>query len=221
VEFKGFVGRINTKSGDGWTLYSAKIQKADGSEYKEWVSFGFEEQFEAFNVKEGDYVKIETQNIKGNERAQTVKKLKNPPEKPAPVERNSGGNSGFKGNKGGKKFDGSGIQNRTNPVDVERMSYANARDAAIKVVALLLSEKALPLSKADTKAGEQKRFAEITAMIDKLTVQFQKDGVSLRVLESVADSRVAAKEPAPLPDDSEEEEELDEEEETEEEEEEE
>jgi hypothetical protein len=218
MEFKGFVGRINTKSGDGWTLYSAKIQKADGSEYKEWVSFGFEEQFETFNVKEGDYVKIETQNIKGNERAQTVKKLKNPPEKPAPVERNSGGNSGFKGNKGG----GNGFKKQpTNPEDVARISYANARDHAIQVVALLLEQKALPLSKADTKAGEQKRFAEITAMIDKLTVQFQKDGVSLRVLESVADSRVPAKAPAPLPDESEEddEEEVEEEEETEEEEE--
>lgn len=210
MEFKGFVGKINEKSGQGsrgpWTLYSTKIAKPDGTEYPQWITFGFD----APTVKEGDYVKIETEkDDRNNEKVVSVKKLKNPPERKAVEKKSSGG---FRGNGGGNKFDGSGIQNRSNPADVERMSYANARDHAIKVVELLLAQNALPLSKTATKAGEAKRFSEITAMIDKLTVQFQKDGVSLRLLETVADGRAvaedkAAKKVEPLPDDSDEDEE--------------
>jgi hypothetical protein len=212
MEFKGFVGRINQKNApDGsWTLYSTKIQKPDGSEYDQWVSFGFEPPA----VKEGDYVKILTKTERGSERAQEVKKLKNPPERPAPPQRAAGTGAPRRGG-GGGNFK----KSPTNPEDVQRISYASARTAAIDVVKMLIDAKALPLSKADSKAGETKRFAEIMAAIDKFTVQFQKDGVSLRILESIADARaVETKKPAPLPD-SEEEEVEDEEEETEEEEE--
>jgi hypothetical protein len=228
MEFKGFVGKINTKTGNGargsWTLYSTKIQKPDGAEYPEWVTFGFDEP----DVKEGDYVKIETQkDDRGNEKVVSVKKLKNPPERPAKPSAPARTGGSNRGSAGGNRFDGTGIQNRSNPADVERMSYANARDAAIKVVTLLLANGALPLSKTQTKAGEAKRFAEITAAIDKLTVQFQRDGVTLRLLDLVADARAVETKVSPLPDDAdgdekdeeeEEEEDTDEEEEEEEEE---
>lgn len=197
--YEGFVAKINTKDGRGkrgpWTLYTGKIEKADGTEYPDWVSFGFD----APPFKEGDYiafdVEVEGDRVKAVKG--TFKKPKNPPQR----QRKGGGggqqaasgggqkkaSGGSYSSSGGGKFDGTGIQNRTNPVDAQRMGLTASRTAALEAVSILLANGALPLTKAGTKAGEAARYEEITKALDKLTVRFYQDVVTGRLLETVAD----------------------------------
>lgn len=84
-----------------------------------------------------------------------------------------------------------------------RIRYQNARSAAIEVIGLLLQHDALPASAAKTKAGQAKRFEEVTAAVDKLTVQYFNDTGTLRLLESVADGGLSQPTTAPLPPDTE------------------
>lgn len=202
--FTGFVARIGHKTGNGsrgpWNLYSVKIEKEDGEEYKDWISLGFRD--EPPSIKEGEYITLEAeQDDKGRYTYVdgTARKPKNPPARKARAGSNGGGaggqnRQGYRGGnggggfRGGQKFDGTGIQNRSNPEDVKRMSYANARSAAIEVIALLLEHKALPVSAASGKAAEAKRFDEVLKAIDKLTVEYYHDGVELRKLNTVADA---------------------------------
>jgi hypothetical protein len=67
------------------------------------------------------------------------------------------------------------------------IQYQAARNAAIEVVKILGSAKALPITGAATKAGEAKRYDEILAIVDKLTVRFNFDTETLRVLDTVQD----------------------------------
>jgi hypothetical protein len=204
--FKGFVGRINEKSGTGrkgrWTLYSTKLQDANGEDSTDWLSFGFEKP----NVKAGDYVKVTVEEVDGRERVTEVKKLKNPPARAA----TSGGS--------GSASSDSGMSKQSS------IHYQNSRTAAIETVKLLIEADALALPKAATKPGEAKRFAIIEAAIDKFTVRYYNDLETMRLLETVADSGVTNSAPdSPLPpdadgDDDEDEDEAEEEEEEEEEE---
>lgn len=193
---KGFVLRAESKNGTSkngraYTLYSALIENVDGSEFG-WVGFGFD----GLPFNEGDYVEFEVEEKNG--RKQFIKgtgsKPKNPPaRKVKEVETKAEG----------KVSSVDGYNRQTNPIDAARMTYANSRDAAIAVVELLLANKALPLSKTDTKAGEAKRFEEITAAIDKLTVQYTKDGLTQRLFDVVADAgegRVSTKPDGDIPD---------------------
>jgi hypothetical protein len=101
------------------------------------------------------------------------------------------------------RYDGTGIQNRTNPEDAKRMSFANARMSAIELVKVLLTHDGLPVSGAKTKAGQASRFDEITAAVDKLAVKYYNDGMTLRLLETVADTVTDNKPDGKLPDDEE------------------
>jgi hypothetical protein len=207
-EFKGFVVKLTEKrsppeSKRKWILYSVKLEKRDGTEYEDWVSLGFDDP----GLKEGDYVAFQASQENGRWRAdpKTIQKSKNPPARASRGSASAGSQSGPAGTSsasvgGGNRFDGTGIQNRTNPEDARRMAYANARSAAIEVARLLIETKGLPFTKADTKAGEAKRFDEITAGIDKLTVKFFNDGVSLRLLETVADTAPSTAPDGELPD---------------------
>lgn len=191
----GFVDKIKTREGSGargpWKSDSAAIQPSSGGSGK-WVNFGFRQNpNDNFPLKEGDFIEVEAEMVNGYLTAVkgTLKRPKNPPEKPK-AQNSSRGN--FQGNRGGgysggQKFDGTGIQNRTNPEDAKRMSYANARSTAVDVLKLLIENKAIPLSAASGKASEAKRYEEVMAALDKLTVRFHNDGLSLRLLESVAD----------------------------------
>lgn len=184
---KGFVGRINEKEGRGkrgpWTLYSTKLQDANGEDSSDWISFGFDRP----NVKEGDYVKVTLDTVDGRDRVVEVKKLKNPPARSA-------------ASSSSKASSGSGDA----PSKQSSIHYQNSRTAAIEAVRLLIESDALELPKAGTKPSQAKRFAVIVAAIDKLTVQYFNDLESMRLLETVADAgAIDTKPDAPLPDDSE------------------
>src|SRR5271166_3611836 len=171
--FKGFVAAINTKSGKSskgkaWTAYSVKIEKEDGTEYDKWISLGFDEP----SIKKGDYVKITTEtNEKGYENVTEdgINKVKN-----APARMGKGGDAPSSANVGGK-----GTQ--------QSIHYQNSRNLAVAVLAVLNDKDALPLTSAKGKAGEVKRYEEIMALVDKLTVRFFYDAETLRLLTTVAD----------------------------------
>lgn len=185
--FKGFVGKINTKTGTGrrgpWTLYSTKLQDERGEDSSDWLSFGFDKP----NVSEGDYVKVTVeQDANGRDKVTEVKKLKNPPARAAA--RYSGTTSSDSASGGTTKQ--------------SSIHYQNSRTAAIEVVKLLVEQDALgDLPKTGTKPAQAKRFAIITAAIDKLTIQYFNDLETMRLTETVADAGALDTKPdADLPD---------------------
>lgn len=188
--FKGFVGRINEKTGRGkrgpWSLYSTKLQDERGEDSTDWLSFGFDKP----NVSEGDYVKVTVdKDDNGYDKVVEVKKLKNPPARTA-AESKAAASSGSTNSADG-------------PSKQSSIHYQNSRTAAIQAVSLLIEADALELPKAGTKPSQAKRFAVIVAAIDKLTVQYFNDLESMRLLATVADAGVIDTKPdAPLPDDA-------------------
>lgn len=188
-EFKGFVVRINVKEGRGkrgpWKAYSAKLEREDGTEYDEWLSLGFE----APSFKEGDFVKL---NAAKDDRGymkvdpDSVKVAKNPPAR-AKGEGKGGDSSrgNYSGGKGG-------------------VDWNSATARAIELAGLLLTHDALPISAQKGKAAEAKRYEEIVAAVDKLTVKLYNDSLSLRLLETVADTVDDKKPDGPLPDEQDE-----------------
>ena len=167
-EFKGFVKKINVKQGQGkrgpWSAYSVKLEKENGNEYEEWLSSGFE----APNFKEGEYVVINAeQNDKGYWTIRDSKVLKN---SPAKATTGSAGQAA------------AGTSSRESTIH-----YQSSRKDAIEVLKLLTDLDALPLSAAKTKAGEVKRYEEVMALVDKLTVRFYYDVETKRILETVID----------------------------------
>lgn len=184
--FKGFVAAINSKSGrtskgKSWTVYSMKVEKEDGTEYDKWISCGFTEP----DVKKGDYVKITTEtNEKGYENAVDggIKKLKNAPARVG---------------KGGDSASGKNVSSSTQ----QSIHYQNSRNLAVAVLGILNDKDALPLSAAKTAAGAAKRYEEIMALVDKLTVRFFYDAETLRLLTSVTDEGKPAAADGELPED--------------------
>jgi hypothetical protein len=169
--FQGFLTKLTSKSGSGkrgpWTVYSGRVEKDDGTEYDNWLGFGFDSP----PCKEGDYVKIEAEkDAKGYFKVSKVEVLKNPPAKSAPVATATG------------QKEGSYVDNRQSSIH-----YQSSRKDAIEIVKTLISMDALPITAAKTKAGEAKRYEEIMALVDKLTVRYFHDTQSQRLLESVAD----------------------------------
>jgi hypothetical protein len=183
--FTGFVAKISEKTGTGrrgpWTLYSGKIEKEDGTEYDDWVSFGFDKP----NVKQGDYVKITTEkDSKGYEKVQHVEQLKNAPAKASP----GGGAAVASANVGAP----TGRRQ-------ESIEYQSSRKDAIQMLECLIQMDALPITSAKTKAGEAKRYEELMDLVDKLTVRYYNDVSTLRIFDTVADEGVSTDEVAQLP----------------------
>lgn len=184
--YKGFIAAITTKTGLGrrgpWTLYSGKLEKEDGTEYPEWISFGFDKP----TVQKGDYVKIETEEDgKGYQKVKTCVQLKNPPAKAQPATKAVSAPSG------GSSFD----VNRQKSIH-----YQSSRKDAIEVLGLLIAKDALPMTAAKTKAGEAARYEEIMALVDKLTVRYFNDTESLRILDSVVDDGAVETDVGQVPD---------------------
>lgn len=175
---QGYVKRVNTKEGTGkrgkWVLYSFIIEKDDGTE-SGWISGGFDKP--PFN--EGSYVSIETaQSDRGTDYVAGSGKVLDPPAKPqAAPAASSGATSAPK----------SGYVDRNDSI-----VYQSSRKDALALVGLLLEHDALPISGLTAKAGQPKRFEEISAYVDKLTVQFFHDVGSLRLLQSVVDAGAVA-----------------------------
>ena len=200
---KGFVLVVNTKSGRGargpWTLYSTKLEDENGNEGP-WVSLGFEDP----GIKKDDYVTIEfTRDDKGRVNAVKggVNKPKNPPARAGArvsggeVRDQASGNNA--GNGGTDGSDGETGANKQTQIVMQ-----HSQEMAIRLVSVLLANEALPMSGAKTKAAEAKRFEEITAAVDKLTVQLYNDVVTGRLLDVVADAgadRVSTKSDGPIP----------------------
>jgi hypothetical protein len=179
---KGFVAKINarpvnTRKGPR-TSYSMKLAREDGTEIDGWISVGWE----APNFNEGDYVKVTyAKNERGYLDASEVKPLKNAPER-------VGGNSASRPTSRGPSSGASASGGRAYDPKGPTIHYQNSRTAAIELVGLMLAHDALPISGAQTKAGAAKRYDELVALVNKLTVQFYFDVETLRLTKSVADA---------------------------------
>jgi hypothetical protein len=196
-----FVGYIrNTKSNNGvskagrpWSSYNAEIHTEKGVQK---ISFGFDKP----TVSEGDYVELEANLNKGFMEVDksTVKRIDPPKAAAVPA-----GTKAVASDAEFKNRVTSDIvpdyNRQTNPEDARRMTYAAARSASIELAAVLLANDALPTSKAQNKGGSAKRFNEIVAAVDKLTVKYFHDGLTLRLLETVADTQIETAPSSDLP----------------------
>jgi hypothetical protein len=183
--YTGFLKKINEKTGRGkrgpWILYSGKIEKEDGTEYDDWISFGFDKP----SVKEGDYVTITTkEDAKGYQKVETVEQHKNAPAKAGAAVASRAG-SNVAAPSGGKE---------------RSIHYQSARKDAITMLECLISIDALPITSAKTKAGEAKRYEELMDLVDKLTVRYYNDTETQRILETVADEGANEEDISPVPD---------------------
>lgn len=167
MTFEGFIKKLHTKTGSGrkgpWTLYSAKIEKADGNEYDDWVSFGFKKPE---GIEEGGFYTIEaSKDAKGYFKADSWKAATAP-----------------------KRSNGGGAEPQGGNSKTDSIHYQSARKDALLFVQLAVGLDALPFIKTAGKAGEAKRFAELQTLVDKLTVQYFNDTDTLRLLDSVEDA---------------------------------
>ena len=172
MEQIGYLKKLATKTGSGkrgpWTAYSGKMEKADGTEYQEWISFGFDKP----NVQEGGYYKITTdKDAKGYEKVSKIEAAE-PPKKAHQAATQA-------------------VRGTPTSSTQEFIHYQSARSNALAFVELAVKLDALPLIQTKGKAGEAKRFDEIQALVDKLTVQFFYDTNTLRLLSSVEDAGAA------------------------------
>lgn len=217
ITVEGFVEKLFIKEGNNtrgaWRAFSLKLQRPSGEIDPRFYQFGFLErnsengEFAAPPFKEGDFIRFQAE-IMDDKVARFVQgsgtKPKNPPSKPASPQAKPGG---YKGGGGGYKprpplesetFGKIGGNNTED--DIRRMSYAAARAAALSAVEILLANDGLPMSAAKTKAGQASRFEEITAAIDKLTVEYFFDAALGRKLSSVADAGSKESRVADIPD---------------------
>lgn len=181
-----FVEKVNSRSGTGrngkpYTLYSMKLMDETGSSLPGWYNCGFDRP----PCQERDYVKLEATPkgdnfdvVKGS-----IKVSKNPPKAPTSEyeqKRNASGGGGGRAAtvKTSELFGQIGGYNTED--DIRRISYMNARSDALRLVDILVSEKALALPAATSKAGAASRFDIITEAVDKLTVQFFFDAATGR-----------------------------------------
>lgn len=159
---------VTTKRGKS-TAYGVKLALEDGTE-SGWIGLGFKKP----DAARGDWVKLEVyKNQGGYDTADSVEKAQ-PPVKQASAAVGTGNRAPAKSG---------GYVDRNDSI-----VYQSSRKDAIAVLGLLIEQNALPISGAKTAAGVAKRFDEIKALVDKLTVEFYYDVQSLRVLEEVEDA---------------------------------
>lgn len=200
VDIIGDVVKIAKREGQGargpWTAYNVLLAEK-GKET--WVSFGFE--LPGFGP--GDRIKTSGFLKDGKYLTYT---------KGAEVKVKAGGAN--KQANASENSSSGGYQDRNASI-----VYQSSRKDAIALVEILLANDSLPVSGAKSKTGEAKRFDEILAFVDKLTVQFYNDVDTLRKLETVEDAGAVEKDdeypvPGDVPEtdfeDEEEEEEVDE-----------
>ena len=231
-QYTGKVARVFKKEGTNrrgkWFAYSFKIEG-----YDTLIRFGFGKQLP---FSEGDEIEVSAaitdaaadvaDYVEGSGRVITRAAAAASPAAPAPAPKAAtkaaakaatpapatapaapAAKSGYQAEKANREAYWENKEKRDIEETEPRIRYQNARSAAIDVIGLLLQHDALPASAAKTKAGQAKRFDEITAAVDKLTVQYFTDTGTLRLLETVADGRIEGAAPAPLPPDTEQEEE--------------
>lgn len=191
---RGNVVKINsqdgkTRAGKPYVRWSF-ITRDDSGNESGWVTYGYGEQPP---FVEGDLIEYEVET-KGNfkeYRPNSGKIIKQPPRpatpSPPPGRAADGGNSPPSGqaHAGNNGWD----------ARQQQIVLQHSQEMAISAVALLLSNDSLPTTGAKTKAGEAKRFEEIMAAVDKLTVKFHNDVVTGRLLLSVADMGIVDTKP--------------------------
>ena len=196
----GFVEKVfeNERTGrtGPYTLYSFKVQDKDtGVVNPLYFNCGYNNP----GVKEGDYVRFaavpSTHSDKGMDVAKgSVKVSTKPPERPD----NPAPKAAYGGKKGGGGY-------QKDPKIQKAISYQSARKDALVLVQLLLENDGLPILGTTGKAAKAKRYEEIVAYVDKLTVRLYNDTDTLRLLESIDDDGIA-----PTPDTGDAAEEIDE-----------
>lgn len=216
---RGFVAKIATKSGvavrtgKAWTKYSFIVEDEQGVETK-WITYGFEQP----PFKEGDFIEFEVRENNGfaDYKKGSGRIVANPPARAAArssaaaspqrgqvagVEQAAGKPGQAEAGRGVGAVDGgSGGADRQTQIVLQ-----HSQEMAIALVSVLLANDALPISATKSKAGEAKRFDEIVAAVDKLTVKFHNDVATGRLLSVVADMGVVStKADAPLPEGGEE-----------------
>lgn len=173
MHFEGYIEKLIKKDGtkaNGQKWFKHSFILSDGETESGWIGTDFNVQFPA---KEGDYLTLEAEEDRGGYlvvKKGTAKIVKDPPAKK--------GKSTPAGNDASAT--GGSAKNAV-------VGYQNARTAAIQIVTLALENKALPVTKTDSKAGEATRYQQILDAIDKLTVRLYHDADTLRLLDSVAD----------------------------------
>lgn len=208
MQLKGFIRNTSTRNGKSkkppykpWTSYNAEIHSDDGQVTR--ISFGFDRP----DVSEGDYVRLEAFEKNGflEVDQSTMERLEAPKQATPPPAQTEGSGTSGNGVIAGKAKEDFAPQQygyKTNPEDAKRMTFSASNDRAVQVVQLLLANDALPHSKAKGKGGEAQRYEEIMAAIDKITVKFFNDTLTLRSLEVVADEGVISTKPSSkLPED--------------------
>jgi hypothetical protein len=169
------------------TAYSAKIVKPDGEEYDEWVGFGFKKP----TCAKGDSVKIAAKKENGFWKAVDVEvTAEGDGEAGEPEqEEQESGDSGSKGKSGSSvQAVSSSSKEPASGLKDKRIGYQNSRTAALELTSLLLQHKAVPLAATAGKAGDAKRFEEVMALVDKLTVKLFNDLSTFRLLADVEDA---------------------------------
>lgn len=199
MEAVGYVEAITTrdgvnKNGKPYTMYNVKLVEKTGD--TTYVGFGFNPP----SFKEGQWIKAVVEqngqylNYKGGNLSVA--------DGPAPAGsgqpstgRATGGSSG-----GSRNEYWENKEKRDIEVTQPRIQYQAARKDAVQLVSAMLSHESLPISVAQGKTGESKRYEQILDYVEKLTVQFYQDTESLRVLDKHADAgTVETETAAPLP----------------------
>lgn len=176
---EGYLSEVESKTGVGkggkpWAVYRGQIQG-------HWYSFGFEKP----PVSKGDYVRAEIGTVKGYEQVVRAERITAPEaQKPLPGIGQAAPSYGTP----------TGDRNAS-------IVYQSSRKDALEFVKLLRAEDALPISVAKTAAGKAKRYDELLALVDKITVQFYYDVNTLRNLERVQDAGADGPAPEALPED--------------------
>lgn len=172
-----------TKGGKPWTAYSGKV---DGK----WYSFGFSAPE---GIAKGDNVTLEVEeDANGYPIVARFTKSAATAGKPAATA-------------GAAASSSSSFVSSAPSVDRNSsIVYQSSRKDALVLVELLISQDALPISAAKTAAGKAKRYEEVMGLVDKLTVQYYYDVISLRQLDRVADAGAEQKAPDALPEDAQE-----------------
>lgn len=190
---EGFVVRVFTKTGNSakgkWVADSFKIADAEGNEDPFFYRLGFREKGK-LDVPppfgEGQYIKF--QYADNDDKSRDFVKGSGKIISQAPEQKSAPAAS-----QGGSAPSGRTQQN---------IHYQNSRTAAVELVGILLENDALPKTGAKTAAGVAKRYDEITAAVDKLTVKFFNDLETFRLFDTVADAGVVdTSADGPLPDD--------------------
>lgn len=189
-----FVEKVFANEREGrtgpYTLYSFKVQDAEtGKVDPLYYNCGFDDP----KVKEGEYIRFNASpNPKSSKGldvdVSSIRVSQKPPARPtnpepAPARGGRGGGGGYK----------------KDPKVQRAISYQAARKDALYLVEILLENEGLPVIGTTGKAAKAKRYDEITAYVDKLTVRLFNDTETLRLLESVDDEGALKEPPAADP----------------------